>query len=266
MAEYFFAVDSDGCVMDTMTYKHEMFFGPLAAEKFEVEDKDTFQKNWEEINLYSRTRGVNRFTALVMVLESVDYDVINIDNLTKWVNETPSLSNDSLEAEIGKVGTDDLKRGLAWSQAVNSGVAEADGHDFPFEGAKEGLAKMAELGTVYVVSSANREAVEDEWGRHGLLEYVDDLYCQDRGKKADVLAGFIADGQDPHKILMVGDSPGDLEAAEENGTWFYPILVGDEGESWVALHDTVANQFVAGDYTQEDYDKNVEEFWSNLDK
>ena len=61
MGYIIYGVDSDGCAMDTMTYKHELFFGPLAAKEYGVEDKETFQKNWENINLYSRTRGVNRF-------------------------------------------------------------------------------------------------------------------------------------------------------------------------------------------------------------
>lgn len=265
MRDIIFAVDSDGCAMDTMTYKHELFFGPLAAEKFEVEDKETFQKNWEDINLYSRTRGVNRFEGLVLSLKSVDYDGMNVDNLYRWVEETASLSNDSLEAEIEKHNSQDLKLALEWSIAVNEGVAEAEGHDFPFEGANEGLEKMAELGDVYVVSSANPEAVKDEWERHGLMEHIDDMYTQDRGKKADVLAGFVADGQDAHKILMIGDSPGDLEAAEQNGVFFYPILVGKEEESWKEFQDTVAEQFAAGNFTQEDHDRYVEKFWSNLD-
>src|SRR5699024_10454804 len=98
MSGFIFSVDSAGCAMDTMTYKHEMVVGPIASEKYNVEDKETFQKNWEDINLYSRTRGVNRFVGLVMGLESVGYE--GIDNLTKWVNETSSLSNQSLEEEI----------------------------------------------------------------------------------------------------------------------------------------------------------------------
>lgn len=265
MSEFLFCVDSDGAAMDTMTYKHEFFFGPLAAEEYEVEDKEVFQENWEQINLYTRTRGVNRFVGLVMGLESVDYDVINIDNLKRWVDETDSLSNDSLEVEIEKIGSDDLKRALTWSNAVNKNVAEAEGHDEPFEGALEGLDKMTELGKVYVVSSANREAVEDEWSRHGLIDHVDDLYCQDRGKKADVIADFIAEGADPHHIIMIGDSPGDLEAAEENGTWFFPIIVGDEKASWDDLHDNVADKVAAGNFSQEDHDQYVEKFWNNLD-
>ena len=266
MSKYIFAVDSDGCAMDTMTYKHELFFGPLAADKFGVEDKETFQKNWEDINLYTRTRGVNRFEGLVLGLQSVNYDGMNVDKLYRWVEETDSLSNDSLEAEIEKYDSEDLKLALEWSIAVNEGVAEAEGHDFPFEGAIEGLEKATGLGKVYVVSSANREAVEDEWTRHGLMDHVDDLYCQDRGKKADVLAGFIADGTDPHRIIMIGDSPGDLEAAEQNGTWFFPIIVGDEKASWEDFINNVADKVVAGEYTKEDQAYYKEKFWSNLDK
>ena len=34
------------------------------------------------------------------------------------------------------------------------------------------------------------------------------------------------------KILMVGDAPGDLDAAKVNEVHFYPILFGKEKESW----------------------------------
>ena len=45
--EYVFCVDSDGCAMDTMTYKHELFFGPLAADVFGVKDDQTFKDSAE---------------------------------------------------------------------------------------------------------------------------------------------------------------------------------------------------------------------------
>lgn len=264
MSNYIFCVDSDGCAMDTMTYKHEKFFGPIAADKYDVEDRETFQKNWEDINLYTKTRGVNRFVGLVMGLESVDYK--GVDNLKRWVDETSSLSNDSLEDEIEKVGSDDLKKALAWSEEVNKSVSEAEGFDKPFPGAKEGLKQLADNGTVYVVSSANKEAVESEWSRHGLLEYVEDLYCQDRGKKADVINQLIEQGNSPENIFMIGDSPGDLEAAEANNTWFYPIIVGEEEDSWKTLRDEVISQITADDFDQETQDKYTNAFWSNLEK
>jgi hypothetical protein len=33
-------------------------------------------------------------------------------------------------------------------------------------------------------------------------------------------------------VLLIGDDPGDSEAAQKCGIWFYPILVNWEEESW----------------------------------
>ena len=82
MKKFIFCVDSDGCAMDTMTIKHELLFAPIASEIFEVKEKSIFFDNWQNINLYSRTRGVNRFIGLVETLKSIDYS--DIDNLKKY--------------------------------------------------------------------------------------------------------------------------------------------------------------------------------------
>lgn len=263
MAKIAYCVDSDGCAMDTMTYKHEMFFGPLAAEIYEVEDRETFLKNWDDINLYSETRGVNRFIGLVLSLDPVDYEG-DYSELKKWVDETSSLSNAALEEVIEETGSEQLKKALDWSNAVNKGASEAEGHDKPFPGAKEGLEHMAELGEVYVVSSANPEAIQEEWTRHGLMDSVTEVYAQDRGSKADALAELIEKGYEPHNILMVGDSPGDLKAAEDNNVWFFPILVGKEKESWDALNEEYSQKLADGEFTQADHDEQVKNFWHNL--
>lgn len=261
MSRFIFCVDSDGCAMDTMTYKHELFFGPLASKHYNVRNKEQFQKNWEEINLYSTTRGVNRFVGLVLSLESIDYT--GIDNLKEWVETTDELSNQSLEKEIEKKDSEDLKLALAWSIEVNQAIADATGHDEPFEGTLETLADLAEVGDVYVVSSANREAVEKEWSDHGLLTHVKDLYCQDRGKKADVIK-TLKESNPKATLMMIGDSPGDLEAAEVNDVFFYPIIVNEEKNSWYRLKNQVKEKFVTKDLGQGDQESLINEFWNNL--
>lgn len=266
MSGFIFCVDSDGCAIDTMTYKHELFFGPIAAKKYGVEDKELFQKNWEDINLYTKTRGVNRFVGLVMGLESINYQGMNIDNLKNWVDKSSSLSTSSLQKEIDTLNTEDLKKALAWSNEVNEAVANAEGYDKAFPGAKEGLEKLAQEGTVHVVSTANREALESEWTRHGLMEYVENLYCQDKGKKEDVIASLIEAGTSPENIVMIGDSPGDLKAAELNNAWFYPIIVGNEEKSWDLLREEVVDTMIAGNFTTEMQKEYTEMFWSNLEK
>ena len=52
------------------------------------------------------------------------------------------------------------------------------------------------------------------------------------GSKAACIAAMLKFGYDPCKVLMVGDAPGDSDAAEKNGVNYYPILVNHEKESW----------------------------------
>lgn len=261
--EYVFCIDSDGCAMDTMTYKHQLFFGPLAAEVFDVSNQEDFLRKWDDINLFSKTRGVNRFVGLVMGLAYAKID--GIEKLKQWVDSTPSLSNASLEKAIEENPSDDLEKALKWSQAVNQHIKEYQGDVLAFSGVREGLAKLHELGKAYVVSSANREAVEEEWSDQGLLEYVDNLYCQDFGKKEDVIATLIAEGYSRDHILMVGDSPGDLAAAEQNRVSFYPILVGKETESWKNLKDSFSQKFTNGNTTTDELEELKQTFWKNLE-
>ncbi|EFR44002.1 HAD family hydrolase [Streptococcus pseudoporcinus] len=259
---YVFCVDSDGCAMDTMTYKHQLFFGPLAADIFEVNDKEIFLQEWDRINLFSETRGVNRFVGLVMGLEYAG--VSGITALKNWVETTNSLSNQSLEAEIAKEASQDLIKALQWSNEVNHHIKSYEGQALAFEGTKKALEKLGQVGQVFVVSSANKEAVEEEWKDQGLIPYVADLYCQDRGKKEDVIAQLISEGYDQSKILMIGDSPGDLAAAEMNQVSFYPILVGQEKASWLALTEKFADLFISNGLDDLELAQLKEKFWKNL--
>ena len=83
-----------------------------------------------------------------------------------------------------------------------------------------------------MVSSANRDAVEEEWGKFGLLEHTDIVLAQDVGSKAACIQEMLKFGYDLDKVVMVGDAPGDCDAAEKNGVHYYPILVNHEKESW----------------------------------
>ncbi|WP_156009999.1 HAD family hydrolase [Streptococcus ruminantium] len=263
-SDYVFCVDSDGCVMDTMTYKHKLFFGPLAADVFGIEDREPFLKEWNWVNLYSRTRGINRFVGLVTGLDFAG--VANIEKLKHWVESTDSLSNASLEKLLTERPSKDLELALEWSNQVNQSIKNYTGPVLAFIGVHKGLEKLSQLGKVYVVSSANKEAVEEEWTDQSLMGYVTELNCQDRGKKEDVIKRLVDEGYDPNKIMMIGDSPGDLKAAELNKVHFYPILVGQELHSWADLAEKVAEDFVAQRFTTEYEMSLIDTFWKNLDE
>ena len=53
---------------------------------------------------------------------------------------------------------------------------------------------------------------------------------------------------------MIGDAPGDYQAAKANDALFFPINPGAEDASWKRLHDEGIDRFLggtfAGDYQQ----------------
>ena len=65
---------------------------------------------------------------------------------------------------------------------------------------------------------------------------------------------------DNSKILMMGDAPGDQEAAKKNGVLFYAINPGKEDDSWKRFHDEAFDKFIAGKYAGEYEDKIIAEF------
>ena len=245
--DFLVCVDSDGCAMDTMNCKHFHCFGPCMVTEWGLEEwKDTILQRWNVINLFSMTRGINRFKGLAMALGEIhrQYTPISgIDTLQDWAEHAPALSNDGLVKAIGDCADPDgkecLKKALSWSKAVNQSiVALPEALKVPFAGAKEGLAAAHTFADVAVVSSANRDAVDEEWTQHGLLDHVDIVLAQDVGSKAHCISKMLEYGYAPDRVLMVGDAPGDCDAAEANGVWYYPILVNREGESWAELKDS----------------------------
>ena len=265
--DYLICVDSDGCAMDTMDIKHFRCFGPCMVDEWGLgEWREPILDRWNEINLYTMTRGVNRFKGLAMALGEINEKytpIAGIDAFSAWVKDAKELSNGAVEREI-EAGADPIfAKALSWSKAVNDSIKKLPSEEVkPFPGAKEGLAAAHEVADVAVVSSANRGAVEEEWTRFGLTEHVDVLLAQDAGTKAHCIAELLKKGYDPHKVMMVGDAPGDKDAADSNGVWYYPILVRREAESWANISKAIPHLV---DGTYEEYGKAcVKEFYHNL--
>ena len=238
--DFLVCVDSDGCVMDTMNCKHFHCFGPCMVAEWGLEAwKDEILQRWNVINLFSMTRGINRFKGLAMALGEINEKytpIAGIQALQHWADTAPALSNDGVAKAMESAQGDAqliFRKALAWSKAVNAAIVELDeALKIPYEGAKEGLAYAHQFADVAMVSSANRDAVEEEWGKFGLLEHTDIVLAQDIGSKAACIKEMLKFGYDLNKVVMIGDAPGDCDAAEKNGVHYYPILVNHEKESW----------------------------------
>lgn len=268
--KYLVCVDSDGCAIDSMDCKHIQCFGPCLVKEWGLEKyQNRILERWNSINLYTMTRGVNRFQGLAMMLREIHEQMTtieDIDTLLQWVEETKELSNASLEREMErtKTGGESLKKALSWSNAVNREIKKLPKERIrPFDGVKETLAYIHETCDVAIVSSANYEAVMEEWNRFGLLDYVDVVLAQNAGTKKVCIEKLLSYGYETGNVMMVGDAPGDQAAAQANGVFYYPILVGREVESWTDIRQALEG-LQSGTYEGEYQDMLYRAFVENL--
>lgn len=267
--DFLFCIDSDGCAIDTMDIKHIRCFGPCMVDEWGLSEwKAPILTRWNEVNLYTMTRGINRFKGLAKALKEINEKYIKIEDveiLEKWVDESPELSNNALKKAIEENDSVCLKKALAWSEKVNESINHLSFEEKkPFNGVKEALAYAKQFGDIAIVSSANKQAVLEEWEEHGLLSYVDIMLAQDAGSKAFCIQELLKKGYDTDKVLMTGDAPGDYEAAKNNGVMYYPILVRHEDESWNEFKSEAVGRMVEGQYGGDYQKKKIDEFIKNL--
>jgi phosphoglycolate phosphatase-like HAD superfamily hydrolase len=253
--DFLICIDSDGTAIDAMNAKHNLCHGPSFIEEWNLEEKkEEIQNMWNQINLYNETRGVNRFIALVDILEQLngnEVKVSGLDVLKNWVNNTLDLSNSGLKKEIERTDEPLLKKALVWSYKINERIAKLSYQDKPpFEGIKEFLDFALGKADIAVISSSNMSAIQEEWTEHGLIQYLDVMTSQEIGTKGECLAQMLKKGYKPEQVLMIGDAYPDLDAANENKTFFYPILTNHEKHSWNELQNKYFQRLLTGNFNE----------------
>ena len=263
-------IDSDGCVFDSMEIKQKRCFHGEIIDQWGLQEIAPHVRQVAEfVNLYSTWRGSNRFVALLKMFELLEeWDVIqssgvhlpDLSALRDYVNSGLPLSNDTLKAEAEKSGHEELHRVYAWSCAVNDRVERVVKEVPLFRGVRETLDKMKAQSDLIVVSQTPTEALAREWEQHGLREYVHLLAGQELGTKNDHLQWATTDRYPLHRVLLIGDAPGDRKAAQAVNTFFYPINPGHEEASWKRLHDEAYDRFITGEFDAAYQEALIKEF------
>jgi phosphoglycolate phosphatase-like HAD superfamily hydrolase len=272
--EFFIGIDSDGCVFDTMEIKQKESFCPMFIKHFKMQRISKYAREaWEFVNLYSKTRGVNRFKALLRVVELLqvrsevkDRNMVfdDFSPVIEWVNKESKLGNPTLEKYASEAKTPIIDTTLLWSKEVNKIISEIVFDIPPFPFVKESLEKMFPKADLMVVSQTPVEALKREWQEHNIDNYVRLIAGQEYGTKAEHLK-FAAKGKyTDDKILMIGDAPGDYSAAKSNGVLFYPVNPGHEDASWKRFYEEALDKFFAGNYSGSYEEKLIKEFDSYL--
>jgi phosphoglycolate phosphatase-like HAD superfamily hydrolase len=268
--DFLIGIDSDGCVFDTMEVKHKECFIPNIVQYYGLAALCRAAREVAEfLNLYSRWRGTNRFPGLALTLDFLaerhevarrGIKLPEVSGLREWLKRETRLGNPALKAEVDRTGNPDLIQALAWSEAVNRSIAEIVRDVPPFPLVRESLQGMVGKADVLVVSATPNEALEREWAEHDLRGLVGLIAGQEAGSKKEVLAGAIGFGYEKDHVLMIGDAPGDLAAAEANGVLFYPIEPGFEDESWERFLEEGLPRFYAGTFAGAYMAERVERF------
>lgn len=257
---FFVGIDSDGCAFDTMELKHKECFAPNTIKHWGLQPVSKYARQAAEfVNLYSKWRGINRWPALMMVLDLLrERDEIlqrgtaipQADSLRAFIAQNAHPHSDAgLRAYMqDRPGDPDLERGLAWTTAINESVADMVRGVSPFPYVRESLQAMFDRADMMVVSATPCAALEQEWNEHDIAQYVRLIAGQEMGSKTVHLQLAAAGKYPSDHILMIGDAPGDMKAAKANNALFYPINPGDEERSWRRFYEEAMERFFAGTY------------------
>jgi phosphoglycolate phosphatase-like HAD superfamily hydrolase len=256
--DFFVGIDSDGCVFDSMEIKHKECFCPAFINWFDLQPVSKYAREvWEYVNLYGKSRGVNRFKAVLQSLELLaerpevkdrNLQMPQLPELRAWVERESKLGNPALEAEVERTGNEELKHVLGWSHAVNDAVQAIVRNVPPFPWVRETLDHLSGTADTIVVSQTPSDALHREWAEHNIADRVALIAGQELGTKSEHLQATAGPNYAENRVLMIGDAPGDRRAAESVGALFYPIIPGREEESWRRLYEESLERFFSGSY------------------
>jgi len=271
--DFFIGIDSDGCVFDSMEIKHKECFTPMFIKHFHLQAVSKYaRETWDFVNLYSKTRGANRFPALARALNLLrerpevkarNVAVPDTKALDEWLARETKLGNATLAAEV-KGGNQGLAQIKVWSDAVNASIEDIVHGVPPFPLVRESLQKLTQHADAMVISQTPTPALEREWAEHGIEKFVQLIAGQELGTKTEHLKYTAAGRYKPSHILMVGDAPGDYKAAKANGALFFPIDPGCEELSWKRFESEALDRFFAGNYAGDYEAKLIREFDARL--
>jgi phosphoglycolate phosphatase-like HAD superfamily hydrolase len=255
---FFVGIDSDGCAFDSMEIKHKECFCPNIINSWDLQPVSKYAREAAEfVNLYSKWRGINRWPALIMVFDLLKErpeviargaKITDAKKVREFMASGQPLSDAGLKAYMAEHADPELEKAWGWTKAVNASIADMVHGVPPFPYMRESLQALQGKADVVVVSATPTEALTREWEEHDIAKYARVIAGQEMGNKKQHLALAAKGKYAPDHILMMGDAPGDMEAAKANGTLFFPINPGQEEKSWERFFKEGIARFTAGTF------------------
>jgi len=252
-------IDSDGCVFDSMRIKQCIHFHPLIIQFWNLHAVEKpFRACAEFVNLTSRTRGSNRFVALLREFEllkaypGIDASALHLPDFTAlkaYLNSGVPLGNPTLKQAVETTHDPELAHVYAWSLAVDEEIHTKMRPVPPFAGAVRALQMLQTKSDVVVISQTPEQALNNEWNLHDIRRYVSSTAGLEFGSKTEQLRVANQNRYAASRILMIGDAMGDLSAAQNIQATFFPIMPDHEASSWELFCAEAYPRFLDGTYT-----------------
>ena len=271
---FFVGIDSDGCAMDAMDIKHQECFTPSYIKYWDLQPISTLARETAIfVNLASVTRGLNRWLALRQLLDLLrdrvevaerGVTIPDYPELTAFIESEYPLSDKGLAEWAAANPSATADRMIAWGNGVNAMIADMVHGCGPFPGVREAMEAMYDDVDEMTVSATPMEALVREWAEHGLAQYMRVIAGQEMGSKAEHVQ-YAAAGKYPgNHIMLIGDAPGDRDAAAKVGCLYYPILPGAEKESWHRFTREALPKFLNEEFEGAYQESLIEEFNAKL--
>lgn len=268
--KFFVGIDSDGCAMDAMDIKHQECFTPSYIKYFDLQAASTLVRETALfVNLYSTTRGQNRWVALARLFELLKQRSEVLERgvripegkeLQKFLDSGYPRSDRGIADFAAAHPSAEIEQCIEWGKGVNELIAWMVHGCAPFPGVREAFEAMSEDVDCMTVSATPMEALEREWHEHDLAKYMEVIAGQEMGSKAEHVRWAAKGKYDDDHIMLIGDAPGDRDSAYSEGVLFYPILPGSERESWRRFREEALPRFLSGTYRGEYQDQLVAEY------
>ena len=253
---FIFCVDSDGCAFDNMRWKHEHAFLPAFVEVWRLGAWEPIvAEHWYRINLYSETRGINRFAAFADCLSALSSEKDealklhlpqSVDELSGFLCREENRNVEAIRDYSRKANDPEaFQKALEWSGQVDRLVSELHPPLNVFPEAKNALNRMSEIGEIHVVSQAPNKTLSEEWGKAGIKDFTTRILGQEFGSKCEQIQ-TARNGRDLPTI-MIGDAPGDERSAKEANVRFFLIEPRKENVSWTRLAKLMEDSLELGD-------------------
>ncbi len=243
------AIDSDGCVFDSMSIKQRIFHDGIIEFWGLESEAEGVRKLCEWVGLFSPWRGLNRFQLILKIFQTLEAffprlgKKLPIESLERFVSCGVALSMTELE----KYNDAELRSVYEWSAEMSRRIAELPPIPM-FDDVFQSLEKIRACADAIVVSQTTEDALVREWRHAGIEHFVDVIAGAELGSKAESLALAMTGRYASDCVLMVGDAPGDLEAAQAVGCLFFPIIPCDEVASWVELREKGLSHVLNGSF------------------